>query len=1731
MNQPLKKKSFGRRLTRIVLKTILFLFLFVVLVILLILTPPVQNMIRKKAVVYLENKLNTKVEIGRIYVGFPKKVVLENFYIEDRQKDTLLAGELLKADIGLYKLIFHSEIDINSIQLKNITAKIKRQLPDTAFNYQFIVDAFAPPKTDTITSVSATTATASTSPALTSRADAKSSSSIAIRNVTLDKARIVYKDVITGNDAEAWIDHFDTKVDKIDPDNSKFDIPRVNIKGMTARVYQSKPLLTPDSTDTADAGKPPVYPELVFDKVDLEEVNIDYRNDVSALYTSAAIGDLAIQLKQLDFMEQVLDFTSLSLANTTAALRLGRKEEARELAKKVEETADSSIERGWRVIVSSFSSENNLLKFDNDNEPRQKTGMDYAHISANPFNLQVKNFRLSDDTIAGKIEKASFKEQSGFELQELRSDVFYSNHQAWLHGLYLKTPGTELQRDAELRYASLETFQRDIGNLILDIDIEDSKVLVKDVLTFAPMLRSQPAFADPSATWYINSRITGRVADLDIAALQVQGLQDTRIDVSGRITGLPAMNTFNADLTIRNVSSSRRDINKFLPASMMPQQVTLPSRFNMSGSMKGNTRDLNTALAINTDLGNAVIKGNLGGINDPRNMRYDAVVQTRSLDIGTILQNRQNLGPVTATFHINGTGTDPKTADAVFNGTVHTAVLKQYTYQNLDLKGRLSNQQLTTNAFIKDPNIHFTLNATADLSQAYPAVKITGMIDSLKTQPLHWTPDPIIFRGKIDGDFASTNPDDLQGTLYLTQTLLVQNQQRLQLDSVRMIAARTDSGHSIQVSSEILNATLQGQYKLTQLGNIFEQAIQPYFAVNPGTRSITREPYDFTLNASVVNGQPLQAFLPDLTRMDSMILQSRFSSTNGWNATLTAPAIDYGANTLRGVTFKAGTGAGQDSIQADLAVAELSSGGMQFFNSTLKASLANNTIRFVTDIKDKADRSRYNFAAVFEQPQPGQYSFSFTPGGLLLNYERWDVNANNRIIITRDNLIASNFVLSKGGQQLSLNSTSQSGNAPLEAKFTDFRIATITAFVQNDSTLIDGRMNGSVTFSNIMKDPIFKGDLNIADLSVRNDTVGNATIQVNNSAPNTYVANAVISGRGNDVKINGKYYLNTTGPSTFDLDLDLAQLPMKTVEAFANGAIRSASGNTNGRFKLTGTLDKPVLRGELNFDNAAFAVTQLNNYFRVDNEKITVNETGIVFDRFVVRDSLNNPLTLDGTAVTTNLRNYKFNFNINADNFQAMNSTKKDNNLYYGQLFISTNLRVRGTDATPVIDGNLTVNEKTKMTIVLPQNEPGVVERDGVIEFVDMDAPVNDSLFLSAYDSLNTTNLTGMDLAINVTVNKEAEFNLIIDEGNGDFLNVKGEALLTGGIDPSGKLTLSGSYELEEGSYELTFNFIRRKFEIQKGSKLVWLGEPTDADVDVSAIYTANTAPLDLVKSELPEDIAVTERNTYLQKIPFQIVLNMEGKLLKPAITFDIRLPESQTYNVDNSILTTVRTKLDMLRQEPGEMNKQVFAVLLLNRFVGQNPFSSSGNLIDPNLLARQSVSKLLTEQLNRLAENLIEGVDLNFDVVSSEDYTTGERRDRTDLNVALSKRLLNDRLSVSVGSNFELEGPQNSSQSANNIAGNVAVNYRISKDGRYLLRVYRRNEYEGVIDGYVIETGVSFIISVDYNKFRQIFQSIANRRKMRDKRREQRREAREKANAEMRQAQELEKSQQPIQP
>jgi len=1670
---PRKEKSLAGKVFRILYKTILIIILVIAGFALLLLTPPVQNFVRKKATSWLSTKLKTKVEIGKIYIGFPKKVVLENVYIEDHQKDTLLSGGSLQVDISMMKLL-KSEVEINLVQLSEITAKVKRVLPDTAYNFQFIIDAFA--SADTVKKKTTDT----------------SSINIFVKDVVLDKIRLVYNDDVSGSDMTLWLEHFDTEIDEFDLNKMRFSIPATNISGIRADVYQKKPLVQPADvvTDTATAAPPPSI-DIDFGEFNLSDINIDYRNDVSAFYTKLTLGKLVLNSDDVDMKNQVIKLDEVELDNTTASIRLGKKETAKVVAEEVKQETSQQANSGWRVLVKNINLNNNNLSFENDNSPKLKQGMDYAHLDAKSVTLHASDFIFNPDSISAKVTKGELSERSGFRLNRFQTDFLYSGNQAYLHNLLLETPGTILRRSVDIKYPSLAALQKDIGKMQLNVNLENSRVQVKDIITFAPMLASQPAFADKSATWHLNGRITGSVANMNISTFQLHAFKNTIVDVRGRVSGLPDAKKVGGNLVINKIQTSRADIQMLTPKGSLPANISIPESITLKGTVAGNMQDAKVNLHLSTNLGSASVNGNFKNFTDSIKAEYNAKLVTENMDLGVIMQNDSMFGPVSATILAKGKGYSPKIANADVDATINSAVLNRYTYKDVKLQASLANQNAVYKFNISDPNITIDMNGTGDISGKFPAFSINAVIDSINTQPLHFTPDTLIYKGTIVADFKNTDPANLDGHLLLTKSVVATKDQRYPFDTVSVISGKSDSGQFVKFRSDVMSAEITGKYNLAQLGTAFQQSIDPYFSIIPdSTKKDTLQDYDFRFKANIVNGPLIKILAPTISRLEPISMQGHFSSGNGWNTSLDAPLIIMGANRIQKIKMNAETSG--NAIKLTTGIEQYSSGiTMNIYATTLNANISDNKINFLVNLKDIDNKNKYRFGGLFGQPQTNLYTLKLYPDSLMLNYDKWNISNDNLIRLNNGDVNISNFAISNGKQQLSINSQTQAANAPMDIKLSAFRINTITAIAKQDSALIDGIINGVAMIKNIATQPTFTSDLTVTDLMFRKDTIGNLNLDVNNNTANVYAANITLTGKGNDINITGDYNVKPANQSAMNLKLNIRQLQMTSIQSFSMGSISDGSGFINGSVDISGTFDKPDVNGAFTFNNTGFSPTMLGSNFRIDKEQIKFDNQGIHFDSFTILDSSKNQLNLDGDMLTSNFVNYKLDLKLTAKNFEALNSTKQNNKLFYGQFYFDTDLRIAGTEMNPSVNGSLAVNDKTNFTAVLPQAQPGVEEREGVVRFVDMDSVKIDSTFLLAAeaDSLNKSNLRGMDISVNIEINKNAVLTLIVDEANGDFLRMKGTGRLSGGIDPSGKTTLAGTYEIDEGAYQLSLNFLQRKFEIQKGSRITWLGEPTKADVNLTAVYIAKTSPLTLVEDQLQG----ADPNPYKQQLPFNVKLNLAGELLKPNITFDIILPDDANLKVDPSVIEYVDTRLTQLRSEPNELNKQAFALLLLNRFVAENPFASSGSDGGIGSVARSSVSNMLTQQLNSLAADLISGVDVNFDLESTEDYTTGEMKNRTDLNVSLSKRLLNDRLKVTVGSNFELEGPQQTN-SQNSFADNVALDYMLSRDGRYLLRAYRKNEYEGELNGYVIETGVNFIMSFDYDHFHDLFRKKAKK-------------------------------------
>jgi len=1674
-------KKFGR----IALKTVLWIIgsivVLLLLIVILIQVPAVQNFAKNKAVTFLQNKIHTKVKIGHISLGLPKMIVLDSVYFEDQKKDTLIAGDELRVDLSMLKLLHHT-IEVNEINLKGITVNVKRDR-DSVFNFDYIMKAFAGEQKKPV-----------------KPEDTTSTMKFSVGTIILDKIHVAYNDATSGNNVKFDLGHFDTRIKDFDMDKMKFTIPKITLAGFDAKIIQTPVGSSIARAATVDTATQPINMTLNLGTIDLSKIKVDYQ--AAEMKANVNLGKFLVEMNKLDLKKQVADVGSISLSDTRASLTLAKPQTVKTAVVKTVKKLDTlvakpQINQGWAAVLRKISFSNDDIRFDNNAQKPIGKGLDFGHMNIRNFNADLENLAYSPNTISGKINELTFSEKSGLAVKKFHTDFFYGPHKSYMNNLYLETPQTVLQKQVVVGYPSLANISKDLGQISINANLDGSRLGLKDVLLMMPTMASMEPFkSHPNSVFFINGRVIGKVNDLSIPSFEMTGLSDTHIKMSAQLKGLPDINKAYFDLNIADLNTSRTDVSNLVAANMIPSSVSIPEHLNLKGNFKGSMYNFNTRMFLRSSVGALDMIASMKNGNKKGHEVYAANIKANNLNVGALTKQPQTAGNITLAMNVKGTSTDPKTANLQLSGNVSSAYVKGYTYRNLVLTVTAHEGQYTANMHMNDPNIHFALNGKANMNKKYPSVYTTLDIDSINLEKLNLSKTPFSIHGRLVADVPTADPNYLNANIKVTNLLVAEQKQVIKIDSIGLVSTANTDSSTLKFKTPFLTAHLAGKYKLTEMGGELQDLINKYYnttAANGKTKP-KYSPQNYTFTVRMVKTPLVTQFAPDLKTLEPINISGHFNSQAGdlvVNGSM--PKIVYSGEVVDNVRLAVNTN--NNTLNYSLAADRIkASSSINLLYTSLSGSAQNNKLGISLQIRDITRKERYRIAGVFSV-LANEYKFSFLQNGLVLNYTPWSVSADNELEFGAKGILAHNFSISNSNQVLSVNSDQQVMNSPLTVGFKNFRIETLTRAAHQDSLQVGGVINGNAHLRDLQTNMHFTADLNIHDFNFKQDTVGDIALKVNNQTQNAYAADVKITGKGNQVNLNGLYH--TSPSSSFDLNLNIVRLNMKSIEGFTFGSIKEAKGDITGQLKITGTTSAPVIRGDVNFNQVGFNVAMLNSYFTMPKESITFNAAGIQFNNFTMVDSLGNKAVVAGAVYTQTYTDFRFGLDITTNNFRVINSTRDNNKLYYGKLYVDSRITVRGNMDKPVVDANITVNDKTDLTMVLPEDDPSIEDRKGVVEMINPHAPRADSIFLARQlDSLRKSNVKGIDVSANIRVNKKAAFTIVVDDRNGDVVRIKGDAQLNFAIDPSGKINLTGTYTVDQGSYNLAYATVKRKFLFKKGSTITWNGDPTTATVDLTAIYVANVPPIDLVSDQLGGDVQTT--TMYKQKLPFHVDLSMKNQLMKPAISFDIVLPDS-SYSVSPEVINTVNSRLDQVRQDTNEMNKQVLGVLVLGHFIGDNPLQSQGGSTGVEGAIRNSVSSLLSDQLNKLAGNMIAGVQLSFDLTSGADYSSGVQQNRTDLNVGLSKKFLNDRVTVSVGNNFNLEGQNQSGQKTTDIAGNVSVNYLLTEDGRYMIRVYRRDQYI-VVEGYVIESGAGFTITYEFNKFKQLFKGKTKREKALEK-------------------------------
>jgi len=1658
------------------------IFILLLLLIVLVQIPSIQNAIKDKAISFVENKIGTPVQLDRIAISFPKKIVVKGLYLESQEKDTLLYVNHLGIDVGLFGLL-KNQLAINAIDLDGLRANVQRDTLQR-FNFDYIIDAFASGE---------------------EKEDTPSSMAISVGQINLSSLSVTFDDYYDGHHAAIKLNQFVTRFRDFDLDQMRFALPVISSDGLDVVYHKEKQFgerELPEQEDEVEETTPAKPIDLTIGVVELTQTKIDYQSAEDYIEAFLALDEFKLSLNKLNIDKQQVDIEDFVLNKTIANVRFLPRKITTETPVAKQDSLDQAnqTDLGWNLAIRNLGITDFNAKYDDDNHKRLPEGLDVNHIGIEALNFMLKDFQYTDAGLNGNLQQFAFNEQSGFTLNNIKAYFQYGQQASFVKNLQVETPNTSFNATAVFNYNSLDQLQDQLGQVSTDLTISKSHIGLKDAYFLMPDVFTSNGLTKLSQE-KINLEVIakGLVSDLTIDKLYLSLLGSTFLNAEGKVRNLPDATKAYIDFTVKDFQTTAKDIYVAAPPKIIPSTVEIPALIRFTGKAKGTQQDIASTFKLKTSLGSI----DFDGAFDQRiknKEKYRANLTIDNLNIGRLIKN-DSIGTLTMQAKLEGVSFEPSKAHAKALIKLEKAEYNGYTYKDILLDGKLADGHYEVSTQHADPNLAFDLDASGTWTNRALSLQLLADLKQIDLHQLHLNAEPSTVSGKIQVAMPNILPDSLVGTATITDLRFTAASRSFKLEPIQFTAQAEENHRKMNLTSQVLDFDMEGDYALTKLGDAITQTIGTYYdrgvkkVEDKKTDEAKKEEYfrnrkqQFTYQFRIKNDPIFQKILPDLKEIQPIVFDGAYREQDHYLSLKgEVPALEYGDLTIDSITMDVEP---KDStaIGYKLGIKSISTAAFGIKRLVFDGFAKENRLVFNFKLLDSQDAICYLIGGELLATKNEQ-QLRIKEKGFVLDYTPWNVKQENRLVFGAKGLYAKDFELSHKNSLIRLASDEEQMNSPLAVDFENFSIETITKMFKKDKLLAGGTITGNLYLKDLTTDFRFISDIDIADLAVYEIGLGNLHIGVENQSLSQYKANVILEGKENKIRLYGT---TDVDEQTLALKLLVDKFQLAAVEHFSMGNLSEAQGYLSGGLTVEGKYANPAIRGALDFNQIGFHVNPINADFKDINEKISFTDRGIELDRFSITDADGNLLVISGQVLTQTYTDFKFNLDVKAVDFKAVNSTVKDNDMYYGTLIFDSNIKIRGDLNTPKVSGQLSIGKKTDFTMVMPQEDPSIADREGIVEFIDEES-LQQAELQKYQEDFNQSALKGMDVSVSIVVDKEATFSMIMDKSSGDKIVLKGEGDIVGGIDPSGKVTLTGRYEFSEGSYDLSFNFLKRKFVVEKGSSITFAGDPTDAILNLTAIYETKTAPIDLLQSQLAA-LSPTQQNMYKQQLPFQALLMMKGELLKPEISFDLRLKDGVT-SASGDVISNTKTKLEQVRANESELNKQVFALLLLNHFIGDNPFESMGGL-SAGTMARQSVNRLLSDQLNNLASNLIQGVELNFNLESSEDFSSGARENRTDLNIAVSKRLFSDRLKVTVGSSFEVEGNQRQNEQATNIAGDIELEYALSKDGRYLLRVYRKNQYEVALQGQVIETGVGFIITMSYERFKELFERSKDKREL----------------------------------
>ncbi|MEL6864569.1 MAG: translocation/assembly module TamB domain-containing protein [Bacteroidota bacterium] len=1636
-------RPIAKKLWRFSLRLILGIGLLLVLVLGAIQYPPIQQKIVDKITSSLSQQLGNEIQIGTIHIQLIQSLQLKDLLVTDLQKDTLLYIGQLDAQISLFSLL-QKDIELASVKVQKLRGKLYRPNAQSDFNYQFLLNAF----------------TSEEAPQTTSKAKPWA---FGLKNTQLSEVQIDFIDPQAGIHFKGDLKQLDLGLEAIDLTNQALQFDQLSINQARLFLEQKDGTSVLDTTTTAPLSFPSIGWTIGGQKIALQNSSLQYTHpEVQQLPTKQ------LDVKHLNLMGINLNLEKVHWSDQTIGLHL----------------QDLSLKEQCGLAIDKASGQ---LRLHTDqlylNELQVKT----------PNSQLALNATLQFDSIA---QLATFSDRLRYQLELADNQISPKDLE------YLPVDlGLDLARIPSLRFAlkangqgtktAVDQLTLDWKRLLqlrasgqvdqwLDEEQIGFKVAVQQLKTYYPAWKSilanlaLPAGMDSLGSIHLSGLINGDLKGLAIQNLNIKTDRELALSLDGQIRNWLQSKQITYDLNIDQLKGHSNEL-AFFTSDILPSEISALGRFLFQGKLRGDLHKIKTNGQLQTDIGRLSTKTQIAFQQNYRQADYQGMIRLDSLQLAALLGDSLGLGPISMAAQFDGQGLHPDSLLIDLDLQIDQCLFQQYPYQNLTLEGIIDRQSFEGSIEMEDPNLQFQLAGLADVNDEQAVFKLESVVDTFDLDALKWGPYPMRGSLSLTADLSGRSITELLGQLAIREVHLSQDSLYYHTDSLQLWAEmETDSVKRMRLESDIIQARLMGKFSLSELPNAFLKVFDQHFSMGQFMAS-TVDTKQSTVAAQQVQWdiqliEPTQLsrfFSPTLEQLDTLRMKGELDSRHhSFALDLQIPQMKAAGWTTEQLQWQ--SQGDEQAMRHQLTLPSLRSGEALFKQNQIKLDLKDQQIHSQWQIKDEQGESLLAWGADMQMDQQN-YLLRFKDS-LQLSHQIWTVDPH-QIRLAANYLWIDPLVLRNEGQKVYLKSFKDSSAtrfAPIELGFRQFALGGLSEFTNMESLQYDGQVNGQVKIMDYLDNLHYLTDIQVNNLIINDSIIGHLNIYAAQPA-NQPDLDIDIGLRGGQQKLDviGRYGLQS---NEFDLDIAAQNLPLLLIDPFMVGSLQQSRGHIDGQLKLSGPPNQPKLDGQIQLEEVSTFIDYLKTRYTIPKHQLRISEDRIDFGQMTLLDSLNNQALFSGHIQHNYFQEPQLFLNFKTNQFQFLNTQSGDDDLFYGQLYLAADAKIRGPVERPRTLINAQTKKNSRLTVQVPATEAQIEQADYVI-FGRPDEQSLDSVL--AQRAIDRPSATGVDLELNLDLSDAAELIVVVDPLSGDQLRCRGNAAISVKLAPSGEMDLSGTYTIVEGDYQFNYQgLVKRKFQLQAGGQLNFIGDPMDTRFNLTAIYRTQASIYELIQNET--SLSDTERQLAQQRTAVEVWLSMQGDLNEPKISFDIRMPSANNQLASSAI----SRKLSQLREDETALNQQVFGLLFLNSFISNNSASASLSTAGENI-ALSSVSNLISNQLNRLADKYLEGVGLHFDLESYQDQYSEQVQ--TSLGVGINKSLFSNRLRIKIGGVVQLEGEDSLSSETNNssIAGDFVLEYQLTSKGDYLLRVFRKSDTDEYSGSNIYKTG----IGVSYRK------------------------------------------------